>query len=135
MMSAPLALVYGLAVAGEATVRALLRRGFEVVVADDVVTPERRAIGEELGVELLDRPDPASLHQLVARCALVSPSPGVPETHAVIAAANEAGVELASEIELAYRWEQDRRGGPRPMLAVTGTDGKTTTGFLATAAL
>jgi UDP-N-acetylmuramoylalanine--D-glutamate ligase len=48
----------------------------------------------------------------------------------VIVAARRAGVELVSEIELAYRWEQDRVGGPRPMLAVTGTDGKTTTTLL-----
>ena len=64
-------------------------------------------------------------------CDLVSPAPGVPETHAVIAAAQTAGVELVSEIELAYRWEQQRTGGPRPMLAITGTDGKTTTTLLA----
>jgi UDP-N-acetylmuramoylalanine--D-glutamate ligase len=55
----------------------------------------------------------------------------VPETHAVVAAAQALGVELVSEIELAYRWEQERPGGPRPMLAITGTDGKTTTTLLA----
>ena len=48
----------------------------------------------------------------------------------MIDAAHRHGVELASEIELAYRWEQDRAGGPRPMLAITGTDGKTTTTLL-----
>ena len=58
---------------------------------------------------------------------LVSPAPGVPETHPVIVAALAAGVAVVSEIELAYRWEQERPGGPRPMLAITGTDGKTTT--------
>jgi UDP-N-acetylmuramoylalanine--D-glutamate ligase len=31
------------------------------------------------------------------------------------------------ELDLAYEWEQSRPGGPRPMIAVTGTDGKTTT--------
>ena len=45
----------------------------------------------------------------------------------MIGAARGRGRRLASEIELAYQWEQDRPGGPRPMLAVTGTDGKTTT--------
>ena len=42
---------------------------------------------------------------------------------------------LRSEIELAYRWEQERRGGPRPILAITGTDGKTTTTELTVAIL
>jgi UDP-N-acetylmuramoylalanine--D-glutamate ligase len=125
------ALVYGLAVAGESTVRALLRRGIEVVVADDDVDDRCRTLAAELGIELLDRPDADALAAVVASCELVSPAPGVPETHAVVSTARDAGVELVSEIELAYRWEQDRPGGPRPMLAITGTDGKTTTTLLA----
>jgi UDP-N-acetylmuramoylalanine--D-glutamate ligase len=124
-------LVYGLAVAGASTVRALLRHGDEVVVVDDEITPQRRLLAEELGVELLARPDEASLERLVRSCGLVCPSPGVPETHAVVEASQRAGVTLVSEIELAHRWEQQRPGGPRPMLAVTGTDGKTTTTLLA----
>ena len=125
------ALVYGLAVAGESTVRALLRHGYDVVVADDTVDERRRELASELGVDLLDRPDADVLADVIASCDLVSPAPGVPETHAVIALAEAAGVEVVSEIELAYRWEQDRPGGPRPMLAITGTDGKTTTTLLA----
>lgn len=125
------ALVYGLAVAGESTARALLRHGHDVVVADDEVDDRRRDLAGELGVELLDRPDEGVLADVIGSCDLVSPAPGVPETHAVVAAAHEAGVELVSEIELAYRWEQERSGGPRPMLAITGTDGKTTTTLLA----
>ncbi len=125
------ALVYGLAVAGESTVRALLRHGYDVVVADDHVDEGRRDLAGELDVELLDRPDEDVLGSLIRTCDLVSPAPGVPESHAVVAAATTAGVELVSEIELAYRWEQEREGGPRPMLAITGTDGKTTTTLLA----
>jgi UDP-N-acetylmuramoylalanine--D-glutamate ligase len=125
------ALVYGLAVAGESTVRALLRHGDDVVVADDVVDDRRLELANELAVELVEQPDAATLRRLVRSCDLVSPAPGVPETHPVVLAAHEAGVELVSEIELAYRWEQQRPGGPRPMVAITGTDGKTTTTLLA----
>ncbi|BAN02258.1 UDP-N-acetylmuramoyl-L-alanine--D-glutamate ligase [Ilumatobacter coccineus] len=127
----PTALVYGLAVAGQATARALLRRGYTVVVADDVVTDERRHVATELGVELLDAPTAEQLREVVAACSIVSPAPGIPETHRLIEVSNELGVELVSEIELAYRWEQQREGGPRPFLAVTGTDGKTTTTLIA----
>ena len=127
------ALVHGLAIAGTATVRALLRRGYEVVVTDDVVDDARRAVAGDLGVELLATPE--DLTALVRSCELVSPAPGVPETHAVVVEAQRAGVDLASEIELAYRWESQRAGGPRPMLAVTGTDGKTTTTLMAAAML
>lgn len=124
-------LVYGLAVTGVSTVRALQRGGVDVVVADDVITPERRAQAEDLGVELLDIPDDATLRDLVDGCDLVSPAPGVPETHRLIRVAAELGVEVVSEIELAYRTEQERPQGPRPILAITGTDGKTTTTLLA----
>ena len=65
----------------------------------------------------------------------MSPSPGLAEHHPLFAAAAEAGVPVRSELELAYRWEQDRPGGPRPMVGVTGTDGKTTTTMMATAML
>ena len=129
------ALVYGLAVAGAATVRALHRRGCDVVAADDTVTPETAALAAELGVELLAAPDDAALADLVAAADLVVPAPGVPESHRLFAAAARAGTPVASEIELAYRWEQEHPGGPRPMLAVTGTDGKTTTTLLTVAML
>ncbi len=128
-------LVYGLAVAGASTVRALQQHGHDVVIADDTVTEERATLATALGVDLIERPDDRALERLVATCELVSPSPGVPETHPVVHAAQSAGVELVSEIELAYRWEQRRAGGPRPMLAITGTDGKTTTTLLTVAML
>ncbi len=124
------ALVYGLAVAGASTVRALRKRDIDVVVVDDDVTLERSDLAASLDVELLSTPDVASLDRLVKSCEFVSPAPGVPETHAVIGSAMRNGIPLMSEIELAYRWEQDRAGGPRPMLAITGTDGKTTTTLL-----
>jgi UDP-N-acetylmuramoylalanine--D-glutamate ligase len=122
-------------VAGESTVRALLRRGYDVVVGDDTVTPERSALASELGVELVDAPNESALRSIVTDCDLVSPAPGVPETHRVIAACRSTDTEIVSEIELAYRWEQQRPGGPRPMLAVTGTDGKTTTTLMTVAML
>ncbi|HWM18304.1 MAG TPA: UDP-N-acetylmuramoyl-L-alanine--D-glutamate ligase [Ilumatobacteraceae bacterium] len=126
-------LVYGLAVTGASTVRALAQRGHDVVVVDDQIDDAKRALAAELGVELLTTP--ASLEALVGDCDLVSPSPGVPETHDVVAAARRRGVPVRSEIELAYQWEQDRPGGARPILAITGTDGKTTTTLLAAAML
>ncbi len=124
------ALVYGLAVAGVSTARALLRHGVDVVVVDDVITPERQALADDLGVELLDAAS-RPVGDLLAGITMLCPSPGVPETHRMIEAALAAGIEIVSELELAYRWEQQRPAGPRPMLAVTGTDGKTTTTKLA----
>jgi UDP-N-acetylmuramoylalanine--D-glutamate ligase len=75
------------------------------------------------------------LAALVGDSELVVPAPGVPETHPLFALAAAAGTPVVSELELAYRWEQERSGGPRPMLAVTGTDGKTTTTLMTVAIL
>jgi len=125
------ALVYGLAVAGVATVRAMTARGIHVVAADDTKTPARVALAEDLGVDLHIAPDDDQLDRLVAASDVVVPAPGVPEDHRVMVAARGRDRALASEIELAYRWEQERPGGPRPMLVVTGTDGKTTTTLMA----
>ncbi|HYN32663.1 MAG TPA: hypothetical protein VES40_08565, partial [Ilumatobacteraceae bacterium] len=59
------ALVYGLAVAGAATVRALQRHDIEVVVADDEVTAERRQLAQELDVEIIERPTGSALATLI----------------------------------------------------------------------
>lgn len=122
------ALVHGLAVTGASTARALLARGAEVVVTDDRPDLDKRGAAEGLGLALGELPDDdAELSRFVRRFDLVSPAPAVPERHRLVLAAREAGVEVVSEIELAHRWEQERPGGPRPILAITGTDGKTTT--------
>ena len=126
----PKVLVYGLAIAGVSTVRALLRHGHDVIAADDTITPERLAAAAELGVELIDS-SVRSVDELLDGCSMLCPAPGVPETHPIIEAALACGIEIVSEIELAYRWEQQRPGGPRRMLAITATDGKTTTTKLA----
>ncbi len=107
--------------------RALRGRGADVLAVDDADDEQRRALADELGVELVVAPDEDRLASLVASCELVVPAPGVPETHRLFAVAAAAGRPVQSELELAYRWEQERPGGARPMLAVTGTDGKTTT--------
>ena len=124
------ALIYGIAVAGDALATGLMRRGWRVLVADDAPTEAKRALAAGLGTNLVEAPDTEALAELVAAVDIVCPAPGVPETHPVVAAAVAAGTPLRTEIDLAYEFEQQRPGGPRPMLAITGTDGKTTTTLL-----
>lgn len=121
------ALVYGVGVAGLATVNALVRRGHDVLAVDDDVNETKAAALRTLGVDLLQRPAVAELDRLIATSSFVAPAPGVPENHPVVTTAQRHGVPLKSELDLAYEWEMLRASGPRPMLAVTGTDGKTTT--------
>lgn len=84
-----------------------------------------------------DRADDADLHHPDAvdpsAYRLVVTSPGLPPHHPLLAAA-VGQVEVVSEVELAWRLRADRGDGrgPAPWLAVTGTNGKTTTvGMLA----
>ncbi len=55
---------------------------------------------------------------------LVVPSPGVPVSHPALVEAKARGIEIISEIELAYRISK------APIIAITGTNGKTTTTVL-----
>lgn len=124
------ALVYGIALAGDALAAQLARRGWTLVIADDVATDVKRQMAAALGTVLIESPTEDEITDLVCAVDIVCPAPGVPETHAVVLAALAAGKQVRTEIDLAYEWEQQRSGGPRPMLAVTGTDGKTTTTLL-----
>jgi UDP-N-acetylmuramoylalanine--D-glutamate ligase len=113
-------LVLGLGITGRAVLRALVARGEGAVVVDDRPTDAGRALAEDLGIELVEAPDAASLEALVRRTDAVLPSPGVPDHHPVFAAAAAAAVPVLSEFDLATRWDH------RPHVAITGTNGKTT---------
>lgn len=128
-------LVYGVGVAGLATARALVARGYSVVAADDTATAAKRSSLRALGVEFVESPDARRLESLVGSVDSIAPAPGVPETHEVLRLAMAKRKAVYGELDLAYEWEQSRPGGPRPMIAVTGTDGKTTTVLMAEAML
>ena len=51
------ALVHGVAVAGAAVARALVARGYRVLVADDSPDDAKRELAGELGTDLVERPD------------------------------------------------------------------------------
>ena len=126
-------LVYGLGVAGRSMVRAWIGRGGEVVAVDDDASDSASNEMRTLGVELVAAPDDKRLSELVSWSTLVAPAPGIPEGHSLFAHAGRLDRRVATELDIAYEWEQERAGGPRPMVAVTGTDGKTTTTMLAAA--
>ena len=114
------ALVVGLGQAGVHVVAALQRHRWDVVVTEDAPTEAKRAAARDLGVELHEVPDAGVLTALLRQVNLVSPSPAVPLAHPVFELATREGVPVVSEFELAAWWSD------RAMVAVTGTDGKTT---------
>jgi UDP-N-acetylmuramoylalanine--D-glutamate ligase len=125
--------VFGFGLTGRSVTRSLLASGDEVTVIDDHPTEETRSVAAELGAALIEAPDTATLAELVTAAGSVVPSPGVPVGHPVFALAAASGVPVVSEIELAWR-RLERRRPPRPTLvAVTGTNGKTTVVTLVTA--
>lgn len=120
------ALLVGFAVTNQAVARALRGRGADVVATDDHPTAATRAAAESSGVDLIEAPDDARLGALVAAADAVVPSPLVPERHPALALAASAGVPVISEFDLAREWDD------RPLVAITGTDGKTTVTTLVT---
>ncbi|MEQ8716040.1 MAG: UDP-N-acetylmuramoyl-L-alanine--D-glutamate ligase [Acidimicrobiales bacterium] len=114
------ALVVGFGVTGRAVTRALVRRGHDVVAVDDAPSARMAADAAADAVELVASPSPGALGALVADADLFVPSPGIPECHAAFALAEARGLAVTSELDLATDWDS------RPVLAVTGTNGKTT---------
>lgn len=120
------ALVVGLGRSGRAAARLLSDAGVEVTVADDAPAHPEADAARAAGWRVrLGGVSPADLDGRD----LVVPSPGVPEHAPVLRAALAAGLPVWSEPELALRVV------PRPLLAVTGTNGKTSTTELVAAML
>ena len=104
-------LVVGLARSGTSAVRMLRDHG-DVVAVDSGTPAVPDDIDAHLGVDGVE---------LLEGAAVVVKSPGVPNQAPVIAAARERGLPVLGELELAWRLLPNR------FVAVTGTNGKTTT--------
>jgi len=111
-------LVAGLGVSGAAAARVLLARGARVLLADAAEPPAVAAL-TAAGAEWL-----GASAEVAVGTDLVVTSPGWRPDAPLLVDAARRGVEVIGEPELAWRL----RGEPAaPWLAVTGTNGKTTT--------
>ncbi|MEO7555492.1 MAG: UDP-N-acetylmuramoyl-L-alanine--D-glutamate ligase [Acidimicrobiales bacterium] len=122
-------LLVGFGITNQAVAVALLSRGHDIVVADDAPSSAAQAAADRLGIEIVATPDAATLETLVRQADVVVPSPGLGDVHPAIALAARLGVVVRSELDLAADWDD------RPIVAVTGTDGKTTVVTLTAAML
>lgn len=121
-------LVFGSGISGEAASRLLLEKGAEVILYDgndrldekkllsDIVWKEGQKASVILG-SLSEQQENAMLDGLY----LVVMSPGVPTDLPIVKKMHECGIPVWGEIELAYVF------GKGDILAITGTNGKTTT--------
>ena len=129
-----LVLVLGAGVSGPGVVRLLHRIGAHVVVADSRPQALRRLLDEipdpaevvtcdlDRAAELLSEGPPHGAVELVVT------SPGWRPDSPLLCRATEAGIAVWGDVELAWRCDRAELFGPRrTWLAVTGTNGKTTT--------
>jgi UDP-N-acetylmuramoylalanine--D-glutamate ligase len=118
-------LVVGLARTGVSVARFLAAQGARVTVTDLRDEIALAGVKDELGA--LDIRWVLGWHDESDFVAadLIVVSPGVPQDHPLLVAARKAGREIVSEIELASRFIR------APLVAITGTNGKTTTTTLA----
>jgi UDP-N-acetylmuramoylalanine--D-glutamate ligase len=115
-------LVVGLARSGVAAALALRGRGAAVVGCDaGRVGDEVRARLEGAGVAVHA---PAEGGDLLGSAATMVKSPGVPQEAPVVAAARKGGLRVVGELEIGWRLV------PNEFIAVTGSNGKTTTAEL-----
>jgi UDP-N-acetylmuramoylalanine--D-glutamate ligase len=114
-------LVIGLKRTGVSVARFVARVGGQVRLVDrrgpEALAPEVASLADVSVDFRLGQEDPAVLSDID----LVVPSPGVPRHAPLLTAAIQRGIPVWSEIELAYRVLSC------PVLAVTGTNGKSTT--------
>jgi UDP-N-acetylmuramoylalanine--D-glutamate ligase len=114
--------VIGLARSGRSAAVLLRKHGYNVYASDVVSSPDTGRCAEELRAQgiVVD----VGRHDLdrLERASLVVASPGVPPSARPLSFAREKGVRIASEVEVALQFLESSR-----IIAITGTNGKTTT--------
>jgi len=120
------AVVLGLGHSGEAAATLLIEEGAQVTVSESVDSPAIRAKGEDLqkrGANVLIGPeadiDPANYDVAIL-------SPGIEPTAPLVRNVVAKGIPIIGELELAFQ------ECTCPVVAITGTNGKTTTTELCT---
>jgi len=114
-------LVVGLGTTGVATAGFLKTRGADVTVTDTAREQDLDANVQKMRASNIKLELGEHRRKSFETADLVVISPGVSHTIVPVAAARESGVPILGEIELASRFIQE------PIIAITGTNGKTTT--------
>ncbi|MGC5616118.1 UDP-N-acetylmuramoyl-L-alanine--D-glutamate ligase [Georgenia sp. Z1491] len=122
--------VVGLGTSGRAALRALQGRVGALLATDGRDEALQGASVEVPDAVLASGPTPRELAEVTLGLDpdVLVVSPGIPATSDLLVRAQQLSIPVWSEIELAWRLQRPRPGGGyAPWLAVTGTNGKTTT--------
>ncbi len=117
--------VLGLARSGRALAEALLERGVSVAAGDAREAADLEAVEGLRGRADLFLGGPAE--GFLDGAGWLAISPGVRLDAPVVAAARERGIPVYAEIEVAYRLAEAQAPGLHRWIAITGTNGKSTT--------
>src|SRR5450432_2515538 len=122
-------LVAGIRVSGRPAARVLAAHGAVVTAVDSGDDAEHRAMADQVaGPGISVRLGARAVRELPAQTSLVVTSPGWQPDAPLLVEAAAAGIEVIGDVELAWRLRPVLRDGSRQRwLAVTGTNGKTTT--------
>ncbi|MDQ8565864.1 UDP-N-acetylmuramoyl-L-alanine--D-glutamate ligase [Enterococcus faecium] len=114
-------LVLGLAKSGVSAAKLLHELGALVTVNDGKPFDENPEAQEllSLGIKVITGIHPIEL--LDEEFSLMVKNPGIPYSHSLVAKAQEMGIPVITEVELAYEVAEC------PIIGITGTNGKTTT--------
>ncbi|MFN0081122.1 MAG: Mur ligase family protein, partial [Ferruginibacter sp.] len=92
----------------------------------DVFVSDAGSIKENYKTDLLNNnisfEEGFHTEEKILNATVVMKSPGIPEKNEMVKAIRASGIEIISEIEFAYRYKGDSK-----IIAVTGSNGKTTT--------
>lgn len=114
-------LVVGMARSGIAAAKMLMDRGALVRITDVKLETELDGSMCEIKHENVEWRLGERAEDMLTDVDCVVISPGIPIDHTVVKKAKEKGIEVVGELELAYRYAQGT------LIAITGTNGKTTT--------
>ncbi|HJU84834.1 MAG TPA: UDP-N-acetylmuramoyl-L-alanine--D-glutamate ligase [Holophagaceae bacterium] len=115
--------VMGAGRSGQAAARHLAALGRKVALTDKGQAPAEAEALARLGIVGVWGDHPLSL---LDDCGSLVLSPGIPRSVPFVAEALARGIEVIGEVELGHRLLRSRQDGGR-ILAVTGTNGKSTT--------
>ena len=129
-------IVYGLGISGFAAADTLRRLGAEVLVITESANEKHLDLCEVIGakVVLASGFDSVPKEAVEFGAALVVTSPGVKPEAALLRWAQDAQIDIFTEVDLAWRL-RDRSGRASKWICITGTNGKTTTTGLVTTML